>query len=144
VFPIGSITKQFTAASILQLAQRGQAFAERWFEPLLPRGAGRQEAITVQQLLGHNAGLPRNVGDVYALLPGDEYRRKAFAAPLDFPPGQHHRYSNSGYILLGQIVERVSGMPLGDYFDRHLFSPAGMRSTGYGSSRFQAPRSTGL
>lgn len=136
VFPIGSLTKQFTATAILQLAARGKLALGDPIGRFFPEAPEDKKRITVQQLLAHNSGLSRNAGDVYALVEPEEARRQIFAKAPDGAPGARHSYSNSGYILLGQIVEKVSGRRLGDYFDRHLFRPAGMSRTGYPSARF--------
>lgn len=136
VFPLGSVTKQFTAAAILQLAQRGKLSLNDDLGALFGAVPDDKAAIKVQQLLAHNSGLARNVGDVYDYIPPEEFRERLFAAPLDFEPGTRHVYSNSGYILLGQIVAKVSGLPLGDYFERHLLRPAGLTRTGYPGPRF--------
>lgn len=136
IFPVGSLTKQFTAAAVLQLASRRKLSLDDRLERFFPDAPADKKGISVRQLLAHNGGLSRNSGDVYALVEPEEARRLIFAKPVDAAPGGRHSYSNSGYILLGQIVEKVSGKPLGDYFDRHLFRPAGMTRTGYPSARF--------
>lgn len=136
VFPVGSLTKQFTAASVLQLASRGKLSLDDRLERFFPGAPADKKGITVRQLLAHKSGLSRNAGDVYDRAGPEEARRLILAKALDAAPGGRHSYSNSGYILLGQIVEKVSGKPLGDYFDRNLFRPAGMRRTGYPSARF--------
>lgn len=136
VFPVGSITKQFTAVAILHLAARGRLSLEDRLDRFFPEAPEDKKAISIRQLLAHEGGLARNAGDVYDRVEPQEARRRIFAKALDSAPGARHSYSNSGYILLGQIVEKVSGKTLGDYFDRHLFRPAGMTRTGYPSPRF--------
>jgi CubicO group peptidase (beta-lactamase class C family) len=136
VFPVGSLTKQFTAAAVLQLAARGKLSLDDRLQRFFPEAPDDKKAITVRQLLAHKSGLSRNAGDVYDRVGPEEARRLIFAKALDAAPGERHNYSNSGYILLGQIVEKVSARPLGDYFERHLFRPAGMKRTGYPSARF--------
>lgn len=136
VFPAGSLTKQFTAAAVLQLAARGRLSLEDPVGRFFPEAPEDKKAISVRQLLTHTGGLSRNAGDVYDRVGPEEARRLIFAKPLGAEPGARHSYSNSGYILLGQIVEKVSGKALGDYFERHLFRPAGMTRSGYPSPRF--------
>jgi CubicO group peptidase (beta-lactamase class C family) len=136
VFPVGSLTKQFTAAAVLRLAERRKLRLEDRLGRFFPDAPADKMTITVQQLLAHNSGLARNAGDVYDRVAPQEARRRIFAQPLASAPGAQHAYSNSGYILLGQIVERVSGRSLGDFFEQQLFRPAGMARTGYPSARF--------
>jgi CubicO group peptidase (beta-lactamase class C family) len=138
VFMIGSITKQFTAAAIMVLAEQGKLTVDdpisRYF-PDFPRG----QEVTIRQLLTHTSGVRtimmpgapptpeqalklRTTADVVALIRGlpDLY---------DFQPGTSFEYSNSNYWLLGAIVEKVSGVSLGDFLKRNIFDRAGMTAT---------------
>jgi CubicO group peptidase (beta-lactamase class C family) len=136
VFRVASTSKQFVAASAAILALRGKLDLDadiRNYMPELPR---LEMAITARQLIHHSSGLP----DVYApleLMYGDEdgnfypstYTQQmiARATTTDFPPGRKFAYSNSGYLLLAQVVERVSGRRLRQFLDEEIFRPLGMR-----------------
>jgi len=134
-FRIGSITKQFTAAAILKLQESGKLSLDdklSEFIPDYPRG----DEVTIHHLLTHTSGIPS-----YTSRPDfmktvtvpidprrciDSFKNDTF----DFDPGEHQMYSNSGYFLLGYIVEIVSGKPLQDYLKETFFDPLGMRDTG--------------
>ncbi|HEX4628768.1 MAG TPA: serine hydrolase domain-containing protein, partial [Gemmatimonadales bacterium] len=134
-YAIGSLTKTFTAAAIALLRDRGQlSLADTLgkFIPGFPHGG----EITLAQLLGHRAGIPD-----YHSLPDYTARRAhpvtlaEFAAwiatkPLDFRPGEKDAYSSSGYALLGDVIERVSGVTYSDFLRRNIFEPLGMTETG--------------
>jgi CubicO group peptidase (beta-lactamase class C family) len=137
IFDIGSTSKQFTAASIVLLAQRGKLSLDddvRRFIPELPQ---YQKPITIRQLLHHTSGLR----DYIALLTlggadiaGRTTAKEALDAivrqqALNFEPGTEHLYSNSGYFLLSQIVERASGKSMRVFADENIFRPLGMTST---------------
>jgi CubicO group peptidase (beta-lactamase class C family) len=137
VFDIGSTSKQFTAASILLLARDGTLSLDddvrRWF-PEMPRYA---RPVTVRQLLHHTSGL-RDYLTLMALR-GTNFDGVTTAADAlhlivrqretNFEPGREHLYSNSGYFLLGQIVERASGKPLPAFAAERIFGPLGMTNT---------------
>ena len=133
-FRLASVTKQFTAAAILLLAEDGRLSlddpAPKWL-PALPAAV---EAVTIRQLLTHTSGLvdyeeiiPASMtaqlhdADVLALL---QTRDRTY-----FPPGSAYRYSNSGYALLALIVERASGRSFADFFQERIFRPLGMTGT---------------
>lgn len=138
VFEIGSVTKQFTAATILRLAEQGRlslADPVARFLPDFPTG-GR--TVTLEQLLSHTAGVP-NYTDLPEWIP--RWREDMSLAtliglfagrPLDFEPGQSWSYSNSGYVLLGAVIEKVTGRSYEDYVESELFAPLGMTGTRYG------------
>jgi CubicO group peptidase (beta-lactamase class C family) len=142
IFRIGSITKPFTAAAILQLAEQGrlqldQPLSSYLKEPYL-KGTGQPIArVTLRQLLQHSSGIPN-----FTNLPWFEGHRSEAAAaaevvaafadlPLEFEPGTRFAYSNSGYFLLGLVLEQVSGQRYIDYLRQHLFAPAGIVDTRY-------------
>lgn len=137
VLRIGSLTKQFTAAAILKLEEEGRlSIGDDITEYIkdYPDGHG----ITVAHLLSHTSGIanytdmPELKGDIRRkdLSPG-ELMALFKDAPLDFAPGTGFKYSNSGYILLGMIIEAVSGTTYADYLDKTFFGPLGMDKTRY-------------
>ncbi len=136
-FSTGSITKQFTAAAIMVLAEQGRLSTE---DPITRHFEGvpaDKQGITLHHLLTHTAGFPGAIGDDYAPVGREEFVRLAMEAPLKSPPGERYRYSNVGYSLLGAIVEQISGMGYERFLRRHLFEPAGMTQTGYRLPEYQ-------
>jgi CubicO group peptidase (beta-lactamase class C family) len=133
VYRIGSMTKQLTAAAVLQLVERGRLSLGDTLGALLP-GYRRWGGVTVRQLLAHTSGIPtfnlsrrwqaRRAED----LPVDSVLALVADDSLRFAPGTRFEYSNTGYLLLGRIVERSSGMPLASYFHARFFEPLGMRT----------------
>lgn len=144
-FEIGSITKQFTAAAILQLRARNLLSLDDRLGKYVPQYA-RGRAITLRQLLMQVSGVP-NYTDTRAFarlvrLRGSTLvlaREGSFDAilamidrmPLDFAPGSKWQYSNTNYVLLGRVVEIVSGMTWERYVRKHLFAPAGMTESSF-------------
>ncbi len=138
-FFIGSITKQFTAASILILKQRGLLDIDRpiaEYLPDYPRPAA--DKITIRHLLTHTSGVPnytdrpevnlRRTLPISATELVDLFKNK----PLEFEPGHGFHYSNSGYIILGAIIEQVSGQSYEAFLHHEIFKPLGMNNSGYG------------
>ena len=136
MFAVGSITKQFTAACILLLAEDGKlAVTDKVakYYPDLTRAAD----ITLLDLLNHVSGYP----DYYPLdfvdrpmaqaTPSDEVIRRFGTRPLDFEPGARYSYSNTGYLILGRVVEKVSGGSYADFLGRRILRPLGLAHTVY-------------
>ena len=145
-FRIASLTKQFTAAGILLLEERGRL---RLTDPVsrhLPDAPAAWREVTLFHLLTHTAGIPNLTAfpDFPARKAEDETPDALIARfrdrPLEFAPGTAHRYSNSGYILLGRVLERASGQPYGDFLREHLLAPLGMHDTGVDSTGAVLPR----
>jgi CubicO group peptidase (beta-lactamase class C family) len=130
-FDIASVSKQFTAAAILELEREGRLRVEDTVARFFPAAPPDKAGITLHQLLTHNAGLPYVLGAEYERLPRAEMLRRVFATPLLLPPGRRFRYSNVGYSLLAAVAEVASGRPLGELMREKLFLPAGMRHTGF-------------
>jgi CubicO group peptidase (beta-lactamase class C family) len=132
-FRIGSVSKQFTAAAILRLADEGKlALAD----PLAKFFPGFPEGITIGQLLTHTSGIrsytekPEFLGRVAKPVAPEELIAWFRGDPPDFAPGKGFHYNNSAYFLLGEIVAKVSGKPFADYLEDVFFSPLGMKNTG--------------
>lgn len=136
-FRMASLGKMFTAVAILQLADAGRLSLDDPLSRHLPDYPNQAvaRAVTLRHLLTHTAG----TGDVFddafpkisASLKTHRDHWGAFASkPLEFKPGTRERYSNYGYILLGAVIEAVSGEDYYDYVQRHIFTVAGMTSTG--------------
>ena len=134
VFRIGSITKSFTALSVLQLEERGLLSVNDPVVKYIPELPQAWSAITIHQLLCHKSGIP---DFIFAKAFGDtnnpqhvENALKEFAdKPLLSQPGETVRYSNSGYILLGRIIEKITGKSYEDYLTDNILQPAGMTHT---------------
>ncbi len=132
-FAIGSVSKQFTAASILLLVEDGKLSLEDKVGKWIP-GLTAGDRITIRQLLSHTSGYrdywPQDFIPPYmqrAVTPRqilDQFAR----TPLDFEPGEQWQYSNTGFVAAGLIVEKASGMPLMDFMQARIFRPLGMTS----------------
>lgn len=139
-FRVASISKQFTAVAVLQLVAQGKVRLDAPVSEYLPElFAGREWGITVRDLLAHTSGL-KNYSDL------DEFRNQPSrnmsteylwslvkGYGVRFAPGSEWEYCNTGYMLLGALVERVSGSTFADYLDSHVLRPAGLRYTRYGA-----------
>lgn len=119
-FHLGSLGKQFTAACVLALEEKGELSVSDPISAHLDGVPEDKAGITIHQLLTHTSGLPYQPGDGSAL-----------DLPLSFAPGERWSYSNPGYTVLAAIVERVSGKPLAEFAGELLFAPAGMESTAF-------------
>jgi CubicO group peptidase (beta-lactamase class C family) len=145
VYHVGSITKQFTAAAILQLVEEGRVDLDAPVGDYLEDLPERTRAITVRALLDHTGGV-RNFTTmepwwrtVAMDLTPRELAGIFLGEPLDFEPGTAFSYSNSGYILLGLLIERVSGRPYGGYLNEQLFQPLGLTRTSFCDQRSLTP-----
>jgi CubicO group peptidase (beta-lactamase class C family) len=142
VFNVGSVTKQFTAVAVLQLAEQGKLALGDEITKYLPDYPTGGQRITVENLLTHTAGIPGFAPEAMTALQGrkDLVSPQEIIAtfknrPLDFAPGTRQSYSNNGYMLLGAVIEKVSGVPYRDYLERNLFKPAGMTRTLFGDDQ---------
>ena len=134
-YRLGSVTKQFTAMAVLILAQRHRLSLTDRVCTYLANCPGDWAAITLDELLTHTSGIPDYLNELgYPWPPRDvdpagligEFRD----APLTAPPGTRMRYSNSGYALLGYVIERVTGKPYAEALEQLIFRPLGMTHTG--------------
>jgi CubicO group peptidase (beta-lactamase class C family) len=138
-FRLGSITKQFTSASILLLEERGKLSVNDPVSKYFPNAPATWDKITLFNLLTHTSGIPD-----YTNQP--EYRKlqtlpttaeqivlRVKDKPLDFEPGEKYKYDNTGYVLLGYIIEKITGESYAKFLQDNLFTPAGMADSGYDS-----------
>lgn len=134
-FRLASVSKQFTAAAILLLEDAGRLSTGDRLSRFLPDYPGA-ERITLHQLLTHSAGVVEisRLPDVDALAatprPLSEWVARLAREPLQFEPGSQASYSNSGYLLLSAVIERVTGSPFGDFMRQRVFEPLGMARSG--------------
>jgi len=150
-FNLGSINKVFTQVAIAQLAAAGRLSLSDTIRKLLPDyPSAVADRITVQQLITMSSGLGDFFGPRYDATPKTKLRTLSdflplfVDEPLLFEPSTSHRYSNAGYIVLGLIIEKVSGEPYHDYVRKHVFEPAGMRdSDAYPQDAIVANRAVG-
>lgn len=139
-FAIGSVTKQFTCACILLLAEEGKLSLDDPIAKYYPK-LTRAKDITLRDLMNHTSGYP----DYYPLDFVDRRMRQPIAfesmleqyasGKLDFEPGSRFSYSNTGYILLGGVIEKVSGESFGAFLEKRILKPMKMDHSRYGSSR---------
>ncbi len=139
-FRLASLTKQFTAASIMLLVREGKLGYEHRLTDIFPEFPEYGQAITIRHLLQHTSGLP----DYEDLLPAYDQTKPVEEVQVKdrdvlallqktrsgkFVPGSQWAYSNSGYVLLGLVVEKVSGQPFPDFLRTRIFIPLGMTNT---------------
>jgi CubicO group peptidase (beta-lactamase class C family) len=128
---MGSITKQITGAAILLLASRGELSIDARIADYLPGVPADKQSITLHHLLTHQSGLPEYSGADAEPLDADAFLARVMQLPLGFEPGADLEYSNTGYSLLGVIIERVSGRGYEQFVRDELLLPAGLAHTGY-------------
>lgn len=129
MFQSGSLGKMFTAAGVMRLVEDGRMALDSSVRRYLPDAPTSWQPITIRQLLSHTSGVPDYTGA------GFNYRGAytdgaldslAYAAPLEYPAGARWNYSNTGYALLGHIIQRVTGRPYWELLRERVFTPAGM------------------
>lgn len=137
-FRLGSITKQFTATAVLQLAEQGKLSLDDPISKYYAAAPAAWAPITLRHLLTHTSGIPSytatmrlSSSDARIDRTPEQIIALTRDKPLDFPPGSQMSYDNSGYILLGYVIEKVSGQTYQAYLRDHLFTPLGLKHTGY-------------
>ena len=147
---LGSITKQYTSAAILMLAEEGKLALDDDITRHLPGYPTQGKKITIEHLLTHTSGIVS-----YTSKPGYAVNMAQDLSvaqmidsikndPLEFEPGSRYRYNNSGYLLLGAIIEAISGQPYAKFVEQRIFVPLGMTRTSYeGFERTPGPRAAG-
>ena len=137
VFRIGSVTKQFTAAAILLLAEQRKLQLSDTISRHLPDYHTQGRTVTIEHLLAHTSGIANytEIPEWYAGIRNEVSAAQLIQLfqdkPFDFAPGQRWKYDNSGYILLGAIIEKLSGQSYADFMRTQIFEPLGMNQTGY-------------
>jgi CubicO group peptidase (beta-lactamase class C family) len=140
VFRLGSLTKQFTSMAIMMLVEQGKVGLQDPIDNYLPGYPMQGKVVTVEHLLTHTSGIQS-----YTDIPGymaskvqadltvqqliDAFKNE----PMQFDPGTRYRYNNSGYVLLGAIIEKASGQTYAAYIADHIFKPLGMTHSHYGT-----------
>ena len=147
MFVIGSVTKQFTAAAVLRLRDEGKLSLDDEITRWLPDFGTRGHTVTLRHLLGHTAGIgdfpeAPEFGSLSTNIrfPRDSAYALLQRLPPQFAPGEVQIYNNSGFWLLGLVVEKASGMTYEDYVEQNLFAPLGMTRSMYCHSEENVPR----
>lgn len=145
VFEIGSITKQFTAVAILMLEEQGKLNVKDDITKYIPDYPTKGKTITIHHLLNHTSGI-KSYTDMQSFM---SLARKDMSPvelidtfknePIDFEPGEQFNYNNSGYILLGYIIEVASGKTYEQFIQKHIFDKLGMTNSVYGSKANLVP-----
>lgn len=139
VFEVGSVTKQFTATSILMLQERGRLSVQDDITKYLTDFPTQGKKVTIENLLTHTSGIPSYTGmkewapTMREDLPLEKLIAFFKGKPFDFEPGTKWDYDNSGYVLLGAIIEKVSGKSYERFVEDEIFKPLGMTHSSYGS-----------
>lgn len=137
VYRIGSISKQFTAAAVLRLAEQGRLSLDDSIRTHLPLLPPAWSGIRVRHLLNHTSGIPNVPPQLYqgglseAALTPDSVIGLVRRGPLEFAPGTAWQYGNVGYTVLGKLIERLTGEPYAQHLESSLLRPLGLRATRY-------------
>jgi D-alanyl-D-alanine carboxypeptidase len=147
---LGSITKQFTAVAILMLAEQGKLSLDDEIGRYFPDYPAAGKKVTIAQLLNHTSGVSSYTGmrgfgaEMHKDFTVNQMINRFKDLPLDFAPGRSWVYSNSGYFLLGAIIEKVSGKPYADFVADQIFKPLAMDNSAYeGHERGKAGKASG-
>ncbi len=146
IFRIGSITKQFTAVSILMLMEQGKLSLSDEITKFLPDYPTQGYKITIEHLLTHTSGIKSYTGlpEWRPLMRKDLKMTELIALfkdkPMEFAPGAGWNYNNSAYVLLGAIIEKITGQSYGDFVEKNIFAPLGMKQSFYDNTARVIPR----
>lgn len=138
-FRVGSITKQFTAAAVLRLAEQGKLSLDDSLAKYVTAAPEAWRPITLRQLLNHTSGVASftSLPDIAVLLRSPLELEKSIARLCDLPnesaPGEKYRYSNTGYLLLGHVIQRVSGQAYAAFLREQFLQPLGLNDTDHDS-----------
>ena len=143
VFEIGSVSKQITAAAIMLLVEEGKVNLDEKISKYLPSAPETWKNVTVRNLLTHTSGIKSYTGlsgfELTKRLKRDEFVKAIGMHPLEFEPGERYIYSNSGYNLLGFIIESASGESYWDFLQKRIFKLLGMNQTANRDPQFIVP-----
>lgn len=145
VYEIGSVTKQFTAVLVMMLVEQGKVKLEDHITQLLPGLPAAWKEVTVRHLLTHTSGIPgyTEVGDFREISRNEhtpeEIVKIVAKTPLKFSPGERWDYSNTGYYLLGMLIQKVTGQNYWDVLTERIFKPLGMKASRDGNPRAVIP-----
>ena len=131
IFDIGSNTKQFTSTAILKLEEQNKLKVSDSLNKYFKNLPADKQSITIHQLLTHSAGFSESIGRDFSEISQQDFFEKLFKSKLLSEPGEKYSYSNTGYSILGRIIELASNQSYEAFLQKHLFTPAGMLQTGY-------------
>ncbi len=132
IFQSGSLGKQFTATAVMMLVEEGKISLDDKITKYFPEAPATWNAMTVRHLLTHTSGIKNytdNDLNYRADYTEEDLLVKAESLPLDFAPGDKWNYSNTGYLVLGILIHRVTGQFYGDFLQERIFKPLGMTTT---------------
>ena len=144
-FRLGSVTKQFTAACVLLLEERGKLKVDDPVKRYMPDAPAAWDKITIFNLLTHTSGIPgftefADYASTQAIATTPDKLVARFRdRPLEFQPGENWKYSNSGYVLLGYLIEKISQESYSQFVQENIFNPLGMKDSGYDSNSAIVP-----
>jgi CubicO group peptidase (beta-lactamase class C family) len=145
IYEIGSNTKQFTSAAIMRLVEQGRVKLDDDLSKYVPQFPLQGKHVSIRQLLTHTSGIhdytssPEWQKTWNAPLSPDAIIKLVAADTFDFAPGTAYRYDNTGYVLLGMVIEKATGQKYADYLDAQFFKPLGLRQTSYCPSKTSDP-----
>jgi CubicO group peptidase (beta-lactamase class C family) len=132
-YRIGSITKQFTSASVMRLVQAGKVSPDDSIAAYVPNLPAAWRGVTVRELLNHTSGIPSytDIGERWQRrwredMPPDTLVAMTASDSMWFAPGTQWRYDNSGYVILGMLLDHVTGTPYPEYIEKDLLRPLGL------------------
>ncbi|QHL87928.1 serine hydrolase [Nibribacter ruber] len=135
-FSLNSITKSFTGVALLQLVEEGKLDLGAPISTYLPDVPEAWQKVTVRQLASHTGGLPNvidpNTGDWTFQTIGDAGWAQTLALPMEFAPGKKFSYNQTGYVLLGLLLDKLSGKPFAEFIKERQIAAVGMQQTGFG------------
>jgi CubicO group peptidase (beta-lactamase class C family) len=145
IYQIGSITKQFTSAAIMKLVEQGRVKLDDDLSKFVPQFPLQGRKVSIRQLLNHTSGIHSYTSSAAWVktwndeLSPDAIVKFVAADTFDFAPGSAYRYNNTGYVLLGMVIEKASGQKYAKYLEEHFFKPLGLRQTSYCPSKAADP-----
>jgi len=145
IYEIGSITKQFTSAAIMKLVEQGRVRLDDDLSKYVPQFPLQGHKVTIRELLNHTSGIHSYTSEPAwqktwnETLSPDAIIKFVSADTFDFAPGSSYRYNNTGYVLLGMVIEKASGEKYAKYLDAQFFKPLGLRQTSYCPSHTSDP-----
>ncbi|MBC8089700.1 MAG: beta-lactamase family protein [Phycisphaerae bacterium] len=145
IYEIGSITKQFTSAAIMKLVDAGRVKLDDDLSKYVPQFPLQGKKVSIRQLLNHTSGIHSYTASAdwaktwNNTLSPDAIVKFVAADTFDFAPGTAYRYNNTGYVLLGMVIEKVTGQKYANYLDAQFFKPLGLRQTSYCPSKTTNP-----
>ena len=150
VYQLASVTKTFTATAIMMLVQEGKLGLDDKINALLPDLPTAWSEVTIRHLLNHTSGIKSytSVRDFFKTARKDYTQREILdlvaKVPVEFAPGEKWNYNNTGYFLLGMVIEKETGKKYGDYLDERIFKPLGMTQTRVNDLHAVIPNRAGI